>query len=289
MGKYLKIAACSAVLLAAACTTPVTETATVAPAAAVVAGVSPATIGGHPNINGIWQTMNEAKWNLEPHSAQTQPNRAAERAIGAQAAIPASLGVVQGGEIPYTAAARAMRDEKLASGLDPEKACYLPGIPRATYMGYPFQIIQGGGDILMAYEYASANRVIQMGDIGIPPIDTWMGTSYGSWDGNTLVVVTLAQNGETWLDRAGNFVAPTTTVTERFTPTGPNHMKYAVTFDDPELYTRPWTIEMPLYRRMEDNAQLLEFKCVPFAEMYLYGDLYETLDEEAKARLGIED
>lgn len=273
MGKFLRVAA------AAACFVSATA----------LMAQDPATIGGHPNINGIWQTMNEAKWDLEPHSAQTNPNRAAERALGAQVAIPASLGVVEGGNIPYTADALETRNEKRESGLDPEKACYLPGIPRATYMGYPFQIIQGGGDILMAYEYASANRVVQMGDIGIPPIDTWMGTSYGSWDGNTLVVVTLAQNGETWLDRAGNFVAPTTTVTERFTPMGPDHMDYTVTFEDPEIYTRPWTIEMPLYRRMEDNAQLLEFKCVPFAEMYLYGDLYETLDEEAKQRLGIED
>lgn len=288
MGKFLKIAACSAVMLAAACTTTTAETGTRAPATAAATGVSPATIGGHPNINGIWQTANEAKWDLEPQSARTQPNRAAERALGAQVAAPASLGVVEGGAIPYTAEALATRNEKRDGALDPEKACYLPGIPRATYMGYPFQIIQGGGDILVAYEYASANRVIQMGDIGIPPIDTWMGTSYGRWDGNTLVVTTLAQNGETWLDRAGNFVAPTTTVVERFTPNGPNHMEYTVTFDDPEIYTRPWTIKMPLYRRMEENAQLLEFKCVPFAEMYLYGDLYETLDEEAKQRLGID-
>ena len=257
MGKFLKVAAAAACFIAA-------------PALAQQAP-NPATIAGHPNINGIWQTANEAAWNLEPHSAQTQPSYQAERAIGAQAA-----------------AALAMREEKRTSGRDPEKACYLPGIPRATYMGYPFQIIQGGGDILMAYEYASANRVIQMGDIGIPPIDTWMGTSYGRWEGNTLVVTTLSQNGETWLDRAGNFVAPTTTVIERFTPMGPNHMDYSVTFEDPEIYTKPWTIKMPLYRRMEQNAQLLEFKCVPFAEMYLYGDLYDTLDAEAKKRLGIE-
>lgn len=273
MGKFLRVAAATACFVSAT----------------AVMAQDPATIGGHPNINGVWQTMNEAKWDLEPKSARTQPDRAAERALGAQVAAPASLGVVEGNEIPYRPEALAVRNEKRDSGLDPEKACYLPGIPRATYMGYPFQIIQGGGDILMAYEYASANRVIQMGDIGIPPIDTWMGTSYGRWDGNTLVVTTLAQNGETWLDRAGNYVAPTTTVVERFTPKGPNHMEYTVTFDDPEIYTRPWTIKMPLYRRMEENAQLLEFKCVPFAEMYLYGDLYETLDEEAKQRLGIDD
>ena len=280
MGKMFKLAAAAACLFAG--------TSALAQAQTQARTQQPATVDGKPNLNGIWQTMNGANWNLEPHSATAAPDQRVDRAVGTWGAVPASLGVVQGGEIPYRPEVLEQRNAKRAEGKDPEKACYLPGIPRATYMGLPFQIIQGGGDILMAYEYASANRVIQMGDIEIPPIDTWMGTSYGRWEGNALVVTTLAQNGETWLDRAGNFVAPTTTVTERFTPMGPNHIDYQVTFDDPELYTRPWTIQMPLYRRMEQNAQLLEFKCVPFAEMYLYGDLYETMDDEAKARLGVE-
>lgn len=237
----------------------------------------PATIGGHSNINGIWQAMNTAFWDLEPHSAQTAP--VAERELGAIGAIPAGLGVVEGGAIPYLPAAKATRDTNKASAArtDPEAACYLPGIPRATYMNYPFQIIQGDNDdILIAYEYASANRVIYMRDTEIPPIDTWMGTSYGAWEGDTLVVTTLAQNGQTWLDRAGNFLAPTSTVVERFTPRGPNHMDYEATISDPELYAKPWTIKMPLYRRVEPNAQLLEFKCVPFSEVHLYGDLLEV-------------
>ena len=232
----------------------------------------PATIDGKPNLNGVWQAMNTANWNLEPHSAG--PNPVADRLIGAIGAIPAGLGVVEGGQIPY----------------NPEAACYLPGIPRATYMPYPFQIVQGGNDdMLMVYEYANANRVIEMRDVDIPPIDTWMGTSYGRWDGDTLVVVTLSQgpgevklpggvmepNGVTWLDRAGNYLSPTATVTERFTKMGDNHIQYSATIEDPELYTRPWTISMPLYRRMEPNAQLLEFRCVPFSEMLLYGDLLE--------------
>ena len=272
-------------------TSVVAQSASAQKAKAPARAAAPATIGGHPNINGVWQTMSGADFGLEPHSAQTAPAAQSERELGAIAAIPAGLGVVEGGEIPYLPETKATRDANAKAGpmKDPEANCYLPGIPRATYaLGMPFQIIQGGGDILMAYEYASANRVIQMGDIGIPPIDTWMGTSYGRWEGNTLVVTTLSQNGETWLDRAGNFVAPTTTVIEKFTQMGPNHIDYSVTFEDPELYTKPWTINMPLYRRMEKNAQLLEFKCVPFAEMYLYGDLYDTMDAEAKKRLGIE-
>ncbi len=246
-------------------------------------------IGGNPNINGVWQALNNANWNLEPHSAAANP--VADRLVGAIGAIPAGLGVIEGGEIPYRPEALERLEMHRANLInhDPEAACYLPGIPRATYMPHPFQIIQGNDDdILMAYEYASANRVIHIGEVGIPPIDTWMGTSYGQWDGDTLVVTTLAQGpglvklpagemveGVTWLDRAGNYLTNTATVTERFTLMGENHMTYEVTIEDPSIYTRPWTISMPLYRRMEENAQLLEFKCVPFSENLLYGDLIE--------------
>jgi len=255
------------------------------------AGVQqPATIDGKPNLNGIWQAMNTANWDLEPHAAG--PNPVADRQIGATGAIPAGLGVVEGGKIPYKPEAleRLNQHRQHLINYDPEAACYLPGIPRATYLPYPFQIVQGGGDdMLMVYEYANANRVIEMRDVEIPPIDTWMGTSYGKWEGDTLVVVTLSQgpgevklpggvmepNGVTWLDRAGNYLSHTATVTERFTKMGDNHIQYSATIDDPELYTRPWTISMPLYRRLEPNAQLLEFRCVPFSEQLLYGDLLE--------------
>ena len=261
------------------------------------AGVQqPASIDGKPNLNGIWQAMNTANWNLEPHAAG--PNPVADRLVGATGAIPAGLGVIEGGTIPYKSEAR----ERLAAhrqnliNHDPEAACYLPGIPRATYLPYPFQIVQGGNDdMLMVYEYANANRVIEMRDVDIPPIDTWMGTSYGQWDGDTLVVTTLAQSpGEykapaglmisdsvTWLDRAGNYLRNTTTVVERFTKMGDNHIQYSATITDPELYTRPWTISMPLYRRLEPNAQLLEFRCVPFSEPLLYGDLLEENSDAA--------
>ena len=255
------------------------------------AGVQqPARIDSKPNLNGIWQAVNTANWNLEPHAAA--PNPVADRQIGATGAIPAGLGVVEGGTIPYKPEAleRLNQHRQHLITYDPEAACYLPGIPRATYLPYPFQIVQGGNDdMLMVYEYANANRVIEMRDVEIPPIDTWMGTSYGKWDGDTLVVVTLSQgpgevklpggvmepNGVTWLDRSGNYLSPTATVTERFTKMGDNHIQYSATIEDPELYTRPWTISMPLYRRMEPNAHLLEFRCVPFSEQLLYGDLLE--------------
>ena len=258
----------------------------------------PDRIDGKPNFNGIWQAVNAANWNLEPHSAG--PNPVADRLVGAIGAIPPGLGVVEGGKIPYKPEAleRLNQHKDNLISHDPEAACYLPGIPRATYLPYPFQIVQGGNDdILMVYEYANANRVIEMRDVEIPPIDTWMGTSFGRWDGDTLEIVTLSQgpgsftspggvmepNGVTWLDRAGNYLSPTATVTERFTKMGDNHIQYSATIEDPNLYTRPWTITMPLYRRMEPNAQLLEFRCVPFSEMLLYGDLLEEGAAPAEA------
>lgn len=268
------------------------STAVAAVALIALGGVSASAqdrIGANPNINGVWQAMNTANWNLEPHSAA--PNPVADRLLGAIGAIPAGLGVIDGGEIPYLPEAQERLAQHKANVIyhDPEAACYLPGIPRATYMPFPFQIIQGNDDdILMAYEYASANRVIHMEPVGIPPIDTWMGTSYGQWEGDTLVVTTLALGpglvklpagemveGVTWLDRAGNYLTNHATVTERFTKMSDNHIQYEATIEDPTIYSRPWTIRMPLYRRMEENAQLLEFKCVPFSEQLLYGDLIE--------------
>ena len=282
----------AAAVALSACATAEAQTGA-APASAGTQASAVATIGGHPNLNGVWQVLNTANWNVEPHSAAANP--VADRLVGATAAIPAGLGVVEGGEIPYRPEAmeRLKQNQDNVIRWDPEAACYLPGIPRATYMPHPFQIVQGNDDdILFVYEYASANRVVHMEEVGIPPIDTWMGTSYGSWDGNTLVVTTLAQgpglvklpggemiDGVTWIDRAGNYLTNTATVTERFTPRGANHIDYEVTIDDPSVYTRPWTMKMPLYKRVEENAQLLEFKCVPFSEQLLYGDLIEDQAE----------
>jgi hypothetical protein len=255
--------------------------------AGVAVAQQPERLGGKPNLNGIWQAMNGAYWDLEPHEAREAP--VASEELGAIGAIPAGLGVVEGGTIPYKPEALAQREKNLkgAPKIDPEAACYLPGIPRATYMNYPFQIVQGDGDdILIAYEYASAKRVIEMKPVEVPPIDTWMGTSYGSWEGDTLKVVTLAQNGMSWLDRAGNYLSPTATVTERFKPEGPNVIAYEATIEDPAVYTKPWKISMPLYRHVEKNAQLMEFRCVPFSEKLLYGDLLKTKGVSQGSGLG---
>lgn len=229
-------------------------------------------LAGKPDMNGIWQAMNSANWNLEAHSAQKIP---AAWAMGALFAIPAGQSVVVGGKIPYLPEALKVREKYRAEWpkSDPETSCYLPGIPRATYIGHPFQVVQGNRDILMIYSYATANRTIFMKNHQEAPVDSWMGTSNGRWEGDTLVVETTGLNARAHLDRAGNHYSPAVKVTERFKMENANVIRYEATLEDPQTYSRPWTIRMPLYRNVEENARLFEFKCVPFAEEMLYKDL----------------
>ena len=235
----------------------------------------PARIAGRPNFNGIWQALNMAYWNLEAHSAEALNDF---WQLGAIASIPAGPSVVRGGTIPYRPEALATRTETRATwpAADPEAKCYMLGVPRVTYHNLPFQIFQGDGDdLLMVYPFAAANRVIYMKDRSELPVDSWMGKSEGAWEGDVLVITTKWQNGQSWLDRAGNHSSNNLTVIERFTLLGPNHIWYEATLDDPQTYTRPWTIEMPLYRAIDQQAQLLEHKCVTFADRLLYQDLIQ--------------
>jgi hypothetical protein len=215
--------------------------------------------------------MNTANWDLEDHSPTAGPLYQ----MGAIGAVPGGQGVVEGGPIPYKPDALATKKANFANrlALDPEVKCYMPGIPRATYMPFPFQILQAPTHILMAYEFASANRVINMGKPVEAAVDTWMGTANGRWDGDTLVVDNKGFADGTWFDRAGNFHSDQLHVVERFTLLDPDHIQYEATIEDPQVFTRPWKISMPLYRRIEKNVQLTDFKCVEYAEELLYGDL----------------
>ena len=251
--------------------TPTTPARAGQPAAAARA----ARIAGHPNLNGIYQSIGSQFWNLEDHPAQATEFWQ----LGAIGAIPAGTSVVEGGSIPYKPAALKQRDENRAGWpkSDPEAKCYMPGIPRANYMPYPFQIVQGQNDILFVYEFATASRIVHMSNHQESPLDSWMGWANGRWEGDTLVIENTGFNDQTWFDRAGNFHSNALKVTERFTRIGDN-LQYEATIDDPDTFTRPWTIRMPLYRRLEKNAQLLEFKCVEFSEQLLYGDLRKKTD-----------
>ena len=232
----------------------------------------PRTADGKPNLNGIWQTMNTANWNLQTHAA----GPSAVIALGAVGAVPPGMGVVEGEEIPYLPAARAKKDENQKNWLtaDPQIKCYLPGVPRATYAGHPFQIVQSPKVVLIAYQYASASRSIPMrARTEEAPVDTWMGDSVGRWDGDTLVVDAKSFNDQSWFDHAGNYHSDALHVVERYTPVDGNLINYEATIEDPKVFSRPWKISMPLYRHVEKNAQLIEFKCVEFVEELMYGHL----------------
>ena len=254
------------------------------------APAQPGDIAGRPNFSGIWQANNEAHWDVQAHAARpgavmqpgvypfeyAQVAAAPVVALGAAAGVPASLGVVQGdGEIPYTPDALAIKKQNAEHWIDrdPELKCYLPGIPRAMYMPYPFEITQSTNKIHMAYAFATTARTIHLDEVDPPPADTWMGHSVGRWEGNTLVVDVANFNDKTWFDRAGNFHSDALHLVERFTLATRDVIQYEVTIEDPKVFTRPWRISMPIYRRMEPNMQLLEYRCTEFAEEFLYGHI----------------
>jgi hypothetical protein len=238
---------------------------------------------GKPDLNGIWQALNEANFDLEGHVARPamalvpgpygSVPAAPVLALGAVGAVPPGLGVVEGGEIPYKPQALAMRKQNQQDWLnrDPEIKCYLPGVPRATYMPYPFQILESASALTFVYEYDGAVRNIYFKNPGPAPADSWMGQSVGHWEGETLVIDVTDMNDRTWFDRAGDFHSDKLHVVERYTRTSPDVISYEATIEDPDVFTRPWKISMPLYRRQEKNAQLLDFKCVEFVEELLYG------------------
>ena len=236
-----------------------------------VAAYTARTRDGRPNLTGLWQSLSTAYRNLQNHEAEPSPFFQ----LGAIGATPAGQGVVDGNEIPYLPAAAAKKQQNFRDrwSLDPELRCYLPGIPRAMYMPYPFQIIHGNNEILMAFPFASSDRVVHMTTPRKAVVDSWMGTSNGRWEGDTLVIDNTGFNDSTWFDRAGNFHSDKLHVVERIRPITADALNYEATIEDPEVFARPWKITLVLYRRLEANQLLPEYKCVPFAEELVFGYL----------------
>jgi hypothetical protein len=239
-------------------------------AAAVGGGAAQRAATTRPRLDGIWQALNSANWDLEAHAAQP-----GVPAFGALLATPPGRSVVEGGTIPYRPEALAQRRKNYDTRwtADPEAKCFYPGVPRATYMPYPFQIVQGSNTVLITYEFASAVRTIHMDKPREVLTDAWMGTSFGRWEGDTLVVDVSGLNAQTWFDRSGNFHSDALHVIERYRLIDQNTLRYEATIEDPTTFSRPWRISMPLYRRRETGVQLLEFKCIEFAEEMMYGHL----------------
>ena len=241
---------------------------------------------GNPDFSGIWQTTSTANWDLLTHETRpmvAQPGvypdvpvlAAPVVALGTVGWVPPGLGVVEGNEIPYQPWAAERKKENATNWLDrdPELACYMPGVPRAMYLPYPFQIIQGANKIMMIFEFANAQRTINLDDVEPYPGFAYMGYSVGRWEGDTLVVDVTDFTSYTWFDRSGNFHSDALHVIERYTPINQDAILYEATIDDPKVFTRPWKISLPLYRRLEPDAQILDFRCIEQVEETIYGHL----------------
>jgi hypothetical protein len=234
------------------------------------AAIYPArTTNGKPDLTGLWQSMSTAYQNLLDHGPEPSPFFQ----LGAIGATPMGQGVVEGNIIPYQpwAAEKQVENFRNRWSRDPELRCYMPGIPRAMYMPYTFQIVHGNNEILMAFPFASSDRVVHMAKPVQSVVDTWMGTSNGRWEGDTLVIEASGFNDLTWFDRAGNFHSEQLKLVERITPLNANALDYEVTVEDAKVFTRPWKLRTILYRRLEKSLQIQEFKCGPFVEELVYG------------------
>ena len=243
---------------------------------------APRTADGKPNLNGIWQSFTTANWDVLAHAAQPGPH---PEVMGAWGAGPGGQSIVEGNEIPYQPWAAAKKEENFKNRMvvkttndphrydtgEPELQCYRPGVPRANYMPYPFQIFQTPDQILIVYEFKGAIRSIYMNSKDEAPSDTWMGWSKGRWEGDTLVVDVTSFEGNTWFDRAGNFHSDKLHVIERYVPVTPNHLNYEVTIEDAEVFSRPWKMSMPIYRRLERNIRIADYGCVAFLEQEEFG------------------
>ncbi len=225
---------------------------------------APRTADKQPDLQGVWQVLNSAEYDLLDHGASLE--------------TPAGRSVVEGNEIPYRPEAMAQRRDNFAKRktADPNRTCSFPGVPRITYMPYPFKIVQSKGLTMFLYEYGHHTRLVYTD--GTPfheDIPAWMGDSRGRWEGETFVVESKNFNADTWFDRVGNFHSDALHVVERFTRTGPDHLRYDVTITDPKVFTRPWKISMPLYRRVEPDARLIEYEC--FAMQVFDGGRYDEM------------
>ena len=229
--------------------------------AAVVAAQTPAlprASDGKPDLSGFWQVLNTASWNIQDHAAEQ--------------GVPAGQGVVVGNEIPYLPSAAAQKRENYDNRMtaDPNGSCYLPGVPRIMYMPFPLQIVQTPTYTAILHEYVHAVRHIFMDGSPHPegPIAWWMGDSRGHWEGDTLVVDVVHFDDQTWFDQAGNFHSDALHLVEHYSLIDPDTINYEVTVEDPKVFSRPWTMQMLLYRHKEENFRLLEYECYAFDDLF---------------------
>jgi hypothetical protein len=223
-----------------------------APLLSVDAAETIPRLNGKPDFSGIWQTTSAAEFDLEPHGTRKD-------------ASPGP-GVVEGGAIPYLPAALERKKKNFAARekVDPRLKCWTLGTPRGIYYPEPFQIFQRPRDLTIAFQFGQSVRTIHTNGTQHPvELDSefFLGDSRGHWEGDTLVIDVNHFNDETWLDRAGNFHSDKLHVIEHWKLLDANTIEYRATLEDPEVFSRPWSLSVILYRHREKNFQLVENYC----------------------------
>lgn len=277
--RYVTVTALAATAVGVLTFVPMGATAGQTPSRPSASAIPRTSWDKKPDLNGIWQALVTANWDLEAHEGGPSP----VNVTGAWGAQVPGMSVVDGGTIPYKPEALAKRDANRKNALpgkpgrdtkaDPELNCFLPGVPRATYLPHPFQIFMSPNRMWLVYQYSYARREVFMNGQKEPQVESWMGLSNARWDGDTLVIDVTGLNDQTWFDRAGNYHSEALHVVERYTMTDRDHVLYEATMEDPNVFTRPWKISFPLYRRVEQNVQLLQFRCAEYVEEFHYGGL----------------
>jgi hypothetical protein len=153
---------------------------------------------------------------------------------------------------------------------DPIFSCFPPGVPRIYLFGFPMQIVQIPGQVIILFEYDHfVRRIYTDGrphDLSQGPL--WMGDSIGKWEGDTLVADTIGFNDKTLIDRMGHPHSDALHLVERIRRVDHDTLEITFTVDDPKAYTKPWGAKLifelkPDWKIMEqiceDNASFLDF------------------------------
>lgn len=205
---------------------------------------------GKPDFSGIWESISGADFDLEPHANRVD--------------APPGAGVVAGHYIPYLPKALAQKQKNFANRNtdDPALKGWTLGVPRGIYYPAPFQIFQRDRDLTIVQQYGHSVRTIHTNNTQHPdPENTkewWLGDSRARWEKDTLVVDVTNFNDETWLDRAGNFHSDALHVVERWQFLDANTIEYTAQIEDPNVFSRPWSLSVILHRHREKSFQLIE-------------------------------
>ncbi len=210
--------------------------------------------GKTPDFRGIWQARGTAYVNIEGHAGEKGQPKSASIVVDPP-----------DGKIPYKPEALARREEnyRARATADPSVKCYQAGVPRATYLATPLQVLQSPGNFAIVYQENHAFRVFHPDTRPhFDSADWWMGDTRYRWDGDTLVADVAALTDQLWFDQAGNYHSTGVHIVERYRMTGPDTLEYEARIEDPTVYSRPWTLRTVLYRVTERGARIVEDECL---------------------------